>query len=109
MKKITSAALLVCLIGCYHGNVIITGTKRAPVSVDSVNIYDPPPAHYDVIGIINAHGNALTISAAQQKAMITLKEKAAEIGANGIIDVHIAPNNMEFVCGKAIWVPIDGR
>ncbi len=80
----------VCLLaGCADNSAIITGQVRPATTPDKVQVYLQPPARkYDTIGLVTASSKGKLAVSRQKKtdvAMRILKEKAAEIGANGVI------------------------
>jgi len=84
MKNLITICLAVLLVGCATGTYIVTGAKRPPIPAENVKLYQEPPPKYDVIGIVNATSsghNQIHMDAAVK----ALKEKAAKIGANGVI------------------------
>jgi hypothetical protein len=85
------AATLVGLGGCSTGSVTVTGTPRDPISASEVRVYADPPADFDVIALLeSAPGSGWTDQSRQDKAVADLKEKAAKLGANGILLTGVA-------------------
>jgi hypothetical protein len=79
-------ATLVCLGGCSTGSVTVTGTPRDPIAASEVRVYADPPADFDVIALLeSAPSSGWTDQSRQDKAVADLKEKAAKLGANGIL------------------------
>ncbi len=104
----TLAALSSAFTGCQTGSTAITGKVRAPLPVSMVKVYvqpsakldvkqtpvsgtlvngvlyGQPPARFEVIGTVEAAG---TINSEEQLAAAIgeLKERAAKIGANGVL------------------------
>ena len=110
MKYLKLFCILFLLFsGCTYGNKVITGTARSPISPDEVVIYTKCPPQYEEIAIVRAHGAAITIQGCQEKALIQLKKVAAEIGANGLIEVAFDAQNKEFLNAKAIYVPKESK
>ena len=76
----------VALIGCTTGTSIVTGTVRPPISPSEVRLYLEPPSIYETIGIVEASSEVgFSSQAAQDRAIVELKSRAAEMGANGIL------------------------
>jgi hypothetical protein len=74
-----------CVSGA-SGSAIVTGTKRVRVSPTAVKLYLTPPKKYEVVGLVEATGKAgRTDQAKMDRAVNELKEKAGEIGANGVL------------------------
>ncbi len=69
----------------------MTGQERSPIDPAAVTLYDDPPADYEVVGIVEAASDVILISTevAQERAFAELKEQAAKIGANGVIDWEV--------------------
>ncbi len=83
---ITTIILVTTLLSCATGSTIITGTKRSAIDPNDVKIYLDPPTRYESIGIVEVSSDVIfSRQAAQDKAMMELKSRAAKIGANGIL------------------------
>jgi uncharacterized protein YbjQ (UPF0145 family) len=69
----------------------VTGQARSPIDPVAVTFYDEPPARYDVVGIVEAASNVrvFSLEAAQERAFAELKQQAAKIGANGVIEWEV--------------------
>ena len=79
-------SFVLLLSACARGTIVLTGHARAPISADAVVLYTAPPAHYEVIGLVNAHAaHGWTDQGRMDKAVAELKEQAAGVGANGIL------------------------
>jgi hypothetical protein len=114
--------------GCATGSAVVTGLKRPPISPDSVRLYSSPPQHpYEEIAIISANSYwswAWNEQAKMDTATRELREKAAKLGANGIILKSLGSeaitgagmsfgnglyggsiNNMRTIDGVAIFIP----
>jgi hypothetical protein len=122
--------LLAFVMGCASGSILITGTPRAPITINQVTLYTTPPAEYEVIGSINASSDAgLTQQGSLDYAVERLKSEAAKVGANGVlINYHgqtsgdvtgvyvptyggggmfvAGASGVMMVRGDAIWVPV---
>lgn len=88
----TAVVLLVASFsvgGCATGSVIITGPQRPPISPDQVRIYSTPPQKpYEEIAIISANSYwswAWNEQAKMNTVTREIREKAAKLGANGVI------------------------
>ncbi|MDR2554596.1 MAG: hypothetical protein LBC64_04130 [Fibromonadaceae bacterium] len=74
------------LLGCATGSAIITGNVRPAIEPTEVKIYLKPPMEYETIGLVEASSDVeFSAQAAQDRVIDKLKEKAAEIGANGVL------------------------
>lgn len=75
--------------GCATGSAIITGQQRPPISPDQVRIYSTPPQKpYEEIAIISANSYwswAWNEQAKMNTVAREIREKAAKLGANGVI------------------------
>jgi hypothetical protein len=114
--------------GCATGSAVVTGLKRPPISPDSVRLYSSPPQHpYEEIAIISANSYwswAWNEQAKMDTATREIREKAAKLGANGIILKSLGSeaitgagmsfgnglyggsiNNMRIIDGVAIFIP----
>ena len=77
---------VIFLVSCASGSVIVTGTKRAPISPKEVKLYLEAPIKYETIGLVNASSDAgWTEQDSINYAIEELKNQAAKIGANGIL------------------------
>lgn len=86
MLSIALALWLLC--GCASSRVFVVGEPRPVISPDSVRVYRTPPRRFERIAIINSSsGGSWPFAARGQvdEAISEVKEKAAEIGANGIL------------------------
>lgn len=82
-----AALIVACMvIGCASGSVVLTGTKRPPVSPTEVKLYTKAPAEYEVIGIVKASSEmGMTEQGSMDYAVEELKKQAASVGANGVL------------------------
>jgi len=89
MKIVKTTVLfffLIVLFGCATGSTIITGNARSAIAPDEVKIYLDPPSQYEVIGLVEASSDVeLSSQAAQDRVINELKNRAAKIGANGVL------------------------
>jgi len=125
-SPLTAALVLVALLsGCSSASSIVTGQRRPPYDEDKVVVYlSPPPVRFEVIGLVTAKtSRGWSEQGYMDSAVANMKEKAAELGANGIIltgtgsissggmAAATGPNtaimttvNTPTVTGTAIWV-----
>ena len=77
--------------GCTTGSAVVTGQERSPIDPAAVTLYDERPADYKVVGIVEAASDVILFlnKAAEERAFAELKEQAAKIGANGVIDWEV--------------------
>ena len=86
LKIIMTFFFLLVLFGCATGSTIITGNTRPAIDPNEVKIYLEPPSQYDVIGLVEASSDVeLSSQAAQDRVINELKNRAAKIGANGVL------------------------
>ncbi len=110
MKKIILLIFVTVFAGCEFttGTALITGAKRKPISPSDVIIYEQllEQDQYEIIGNVTAESPvAFSKQAAKDRAFKELKVKAAEIGANGVIEVYFKDERkMIKATGKAIYV-----
>lgn len=99
---------LLALGGCASGSVIVTGTKREPLSTEQVVILLEPPIEFETIGLVSASSDAgLTEQGSVDYAISKLKKLAAKLGANGVLIVSTSErtsNDVKTVQGKAIYI-----
>ena len=68
----------------------MTGQERSPIDTGAVTLYSELPAHYEVVGMIEAASDVrFSAEAAQKRAFVELKKQAAMIGANGVINWEV--------------------
>jgi len=80
-----------CISGCTTSSVVVTGQERSPIDPAAVTLYDEPPAEYEVVGTVEAASGVFLFYAktAEERAFAELKEQAATIGANGVIEWEV--------------------
>lgn len=85
MRAIT-LLLVVLLSGCATGSMVVTGKTRTPIAPEAVRVYTTAPDGHEVVAIVEASSEiGLTRQGATDRAIQYLKEKAASVGANGIV------------------------
>ena len=88
-SKIATLLAVVALSGCVVTNATMLGTasaQRAPVLPENVALYrtaDQVPGEYEEVALLNSAGSSTGTNEA--KMFESMKEKAGEIGANGVI------------------------
>lgn len=131
MKRAIVSALfsmiaIALLSGCATGAALVTGVKRPPIDPSQVRIYSSPPPKFEEVAVISANSYwswAWHEQAKLDTATRELRNKAAKLGANGVIVKNLgsAPitaggyaygafgaasiNNMATIEGVAIYVP----
>jgi hypothetical protein len=95
MKEFPSHLLLFLTIplllipgGCSTSTSVVTGEPRDPIDPSEVKIYRVEPEIFEEIAIVEATSKGSIEFSEQGKidlALDRLKEKAAELGANGIL------------------------
>lgn len=85
--NVTAAFVLVLgLTGCTTSDVILTGDQHPKLSPTDVKVYLRHPQKFESIALITASSNTTPVrSGNKTRAINELKEKAAELGANGIV------------------------
>ncbi len=82
-----------CIGGCTTGSAVVFGQERSPIDPAAVTLYDEPPTDYEEIGIVEAASDVLFLiffdKSAIERAFAELKDQAAMIGANGVIDWEV--------------------
>ncbi len=85
-SRLLTMAVAALISGCASGSAIITATTRPPVPADSVKIYLDPPAEFETIGLVRAESSSgWTKQGDTDYAVKELKNRAAKIGANGVL------------------------
>jgi hypothetical protein len=125
--QIAGAMLSVAILAsCATGAALVTGVKRPPIDPSQVRIYSSPPPKFEEVAVISANSYwswAWHEQAKLDTATRELRNKAAKLGANGVIVKNLgsAPitaggyaygafgaasiNNMATIEGVAIFVP----
>lgn len=100
-----ASALLVS--GCVSGSQVLTGVSRPPIAASAVKVYDTAPEGSEAIGFVTANSTAsLSWDKAKVQCIEKLREKAAAMGANGIIITNVDDSVWEGqkMSAKAIYV-----
>jgi len=80
------AGLLSIFSGCNSSSAVLVGTARAPIAPQLVKIYYQAPSNFEVVAIIDATGKSgWTDQGKMDGAVTALREKAAALGANGVL------------------------
>ena len=75
---------------------------------EAVKLYATAPQNAEVLGLVSSTSNAgLTYQQAKDSALLDLKKRAAQIGANGIILTASEDDSWSGskISGQAIFVP----
>jgi hypothetical protein len=103
-------ALMILFLGaCVSTSTIHleNDNQRSPIRPNMVKIYrtaNNVPGKYDEIALISASGNARLVN--QSKLVDKLKQKAAALGANGIIlDILTEPSDTSKILGTYLGIP----
>lgn len=117
MKIFTVLPLCGLLAGCSTGSTIVTGTKRAAIAPEAVTVYSAKPENCEEVAMISARANGRS-QRSTNKAVKRLRERAADVGANGVLiqeqkqhkgvivyGVWIVPQDELQMSGLALWVP----
>ena len=96
------ALAMLTLAACASGSAIVTGNTRTSTLPEQVKIYlDPPPAEFEVIGLVSASSDAgWTEQRSVDYAIQELKKQAAKLGANGVLLVSAGENRTTSVGGQ---------
>ncbi len=91
IKLAVTLLAFACIGGCTTGSAVVTGQERSPIDPAAVTLYDDRPADYKVVGTVEASSDVILFynKTAEERAFAELKEQAAKIGANGVIDWEI--------------------
>ena len=80
--------LLSVLAGCATSSQIITGTPRAPIAANDVQVYTHAPPSFEEIAALNASRRSVSSAGGEraiQKMIESMKNQAALLGANGLL------------------------
>jgi len=109
MRFFALVAIATLLAGCASGSITVTGTPRPPIAIDEVRLYAEPPADYEVIALLESSPQfAWTDQGRQDKSVADLKEKAAGLGANGIVLTGVADAGGGAGAGVGVGGPVGG-
>ena len=116
MSKVPLELLIAaCLLGCTRTSVIQLTSLAPPrplLCPAAVRVFASPggvPTGYKELAVLIAHGSGWT-GASERQLISSLRQKAATIGANGVILGQFQPSTKENaprVQATAIWVPAD--
>jgi hypothetical protein len=99
MKNIYLITLLF-LVGCASGSSIVVGEVRESIDSSDVMQFFEFPENYELIGIVTAPSDAdLTEQGAVDHAVEELKNRAAKLGANGIVIVSTSGKDSTVIDG----------
>jgi len=76
------------LLSACTGSQILVGKERPPISPNQVRIYLDPPEKFEKVAVLESNSTAswaLTDQQKSNKAVKRLKERAAALGANGVL------------------------
>jgi hypothetical protein len=91
MKKINLIQMCIIflfttIIGCASGSTIMTGKAKPSINPSEVKIYLETPQEFETIALIEASSTIeFSRQSAQDRVIQELKNRAAKIGANGIL------------------------
>jgi len=86
LQGLMIAAAALALGACATATVVPVGNTRAPIDPSQVRLYAQPPAHYEVLGILQGNsGMEGTGQSGVNDTINKLKEQAAKLGANGVL------------------------
>lgn len=86
LQGLMIAAVMLALGACATATVVPVGNARAPIDPSQVRLYAQPPAHYEVLGILQGNsGMEGTGQSGVNDTINKLKEQAAKLGANGVL------------------------
>lgn len=88
LRALPLACLVLMLSACATSSQVITGQPRPAIDPAEVQVYSKAPAEYEEIAVIEATSRSSFAFGDQAKtdAMIRrLKERAAALGANGVL------------------------
>ena len=54
IKLVAILLACACISGCTTGTAVVTGQESSPIDIGAVTLYSELPAHYEVVGIIEA-------------------------------------------------------
>jgi hypothetical protein len=89
--------VMVLISGCASSSYVISGTPRSPTDPALVRIYTSPPPASEEIAIITVEGSGWTTQGEKDRAVAELKQKAASLGANGVVLIEMGTESSGFV------------
>jgi len=105
-KLIAAVSAVSLVVACVQTNAVRLGNApvREPVPEDQVVVYrtaDQVPRRYEEVALLNARGEASWTN--EEKMFNSMRKKAGEMGANGIIlDAIIEPGAGTKVAGAIL-------
>ena len=104
----TVAMMTALLAGCATGTTLPTGNLRPAINPQQVKLFTVPPAHYEIIGMVDAKTRGRH-QAALDRATQELKKQAAKIGASGIILSGAPHQSSGGLLGIGNWTRLSGQ
>ena len=105
MKKLfVGAVFAICLSGCATERVMTTGASYPPTSPANVQLYQTqaPTKKYEEIGRVSIDKyNNLAISRSGDETYKLLRDKAASIGGDGVMNI-----TEDFACVSGVVIKI---
>jgi len=94
MKRVFAVLLMAMVSGCAitDSHIMVTGDTKPVLSPDEVRIYTTAPQDYEELGWVSASAghDFMKDSELLELSLSELKEKAASVGANGVLVTEIA-------------------
>ncbi|WP_417761190.1 hypothetical protein [Shewanella sp.] len=94
LKLALAILMLASVAGCssMDSAQIVTGERRDSIDTDQVVLYETAPANYRILAMISARSaeNIGNSDERKQQAIEYLKQRAAAMGANGILIYSMA-------------------
>jgi len=87
-SRLILALLTSTLIGCATSSQVLTGAPRAPISAAAVRVYTQAPERFEAIADLSASRKSVSSAGGERasaKMIETMREQAAELGANGLL------------------------
>jgi len=113
LKNIILIFLATIILGCATGSTIIIGQTRPAIDPSMVRIFLDPPSEFETIGLVEASSDVeFSRQAAQDRVINELRNRAARIGANGVLLVGTgtqAGDTTGFVSGGVLFTTTGTR
>jgi len=111
--KIAILISFTVFLSCATGSSIITGEVRPAIDPQEVRIYLEPPTQFEIIGVVEASSDvSFSRQAAQDRVVDQLRNRAARMGANGVLLLGTGTQSGDatgFVSGGVLFVSTGTR
>jgi hypothetical protein len=88
IRLIVAVSLIVMVVACATSSQRLTGSPRAPIAPSEVRVYTQAPQSFEEIAVLSASRKSVSAAGGEraiEKMIDTMKLRAAQLGANGLL------------------------